>query len=66
VVIENKPGAGTIVGTSYVARANPDGYTIGYAIGALTINQAIRANIPYDLTRDRDRFDGEVPIEPQC
>ena len=40
------------MGTSYVARANPDGYTIGYAIGALTINQAIRANIPYDLTRD--------------
>ncbi|HVZ53082.1 MAG TPA: tripartite tricarboxylate transporter substrate-binding protein [Pseudolabrys sp.] len=52
VIIENKPGAGTMVGTSYVARAQPDGYTIGYAIGALTINQAIRESVPYDLTRD--------------
>lgn len=52
VVIENKPGAGTMVGTAYVAHANPDGYTIGYVISAFASNPAVRSNVPYDMTKD--------------
>jgi len=52
VVVVTKPGAGTILGTEAVARAKPDGHTIGMAISALTINPAIRASMPYDTLRD--------------
>ncbi len=52
VVVVNKPGAGTILGTEMVARAKPDGHTIGMAISALTINPAIRAKMPYDTLKD--------------
>ena len=52
VVVVNKAGAGTILGTEAVARAKPDGHTIGMAISALTINPAIRATMPYDTARD--------------
>ena len=52
VVVVNKTGAGTILGTEAVARAKPDGHTIGMAISALTINPAIRASMPYDTLRD--------------
>lgn len=52
VVIENKPGAGTMVGSAYVAHANPDGYTIGYVISAFATNPAVRTNVPYDMTKD--------------
>jgi tripartite-type tricarboxylate transporter receptor subunit TctC len=52
VVIENKPGAGTIVGTSAVVNAPADGYTIGVAISAHVINPSLHANLPYDTLRD--------------
>lgn len=52
VVVVAKPGAGTILGTEAVARAKPDGHTIGMAISAMTINPAIRATMPYDTLRD--------------
>ncbi len=53
VVIENKPGAGAIIATEYVARAAPDGYTllIG-ASGQLVINPAVYTKLPYDTLRD--------------
>src|SRR5450759_4512400 len=38
VVVENKPGGGTIVATQAVVQAPPDGHTFGLAIGSLTIN----------------------------
>ncbi|MBK9606691.1 MAG: hypothetical protein IPO58_09885 [Betaproteobacteria bacterium] len=41
VVIENKPGANTIIGMEYVARSAPDGYTLILATTAMTINAAI-------------------------
>src|SRR5690606_23301643 len=44
--------AGTMVGANYIARANPDGYTIGYVIGALVSNPAVRTNVPYDMNKD--------------
>lgn len=52
-LVENKAGAGGIVGTQVAARAAPDGYTmlIG-SIGTLSINPAIRSRLPYDAERD--------------
>jgi tripartite-type tricarboxylate transporter receptor subunit TctC len=50
VVVENKPGAGAIIATEYVARAVPDGYTLLLgATGAMTVNPAVYAKLPYDL-----------------
>ncbi|MGY3607548.1 MULTISPECIES: Bug family tripartite tricarboxylate transporter substrate binding protein [unclassified Bradyrhizobium] len=53
VIIENKPGAGAILATDYVAKSAPDGYTllIG-ASGAMVINPAVYARLPYDPVRD--------------
>ncbi len=52
VVIENKPGAGTVVGTEYVARSAPDGYTLGTVVTAYVINPSLRSDLPYDTLRD--------------
>jgi tripartite-type tricarboxylate transporter receptor subunit TctC len=52
VVVENRPGAGTIVGTSAVVGAPADGYTIGVAISAHVINPSLHASMPYDTVRD--------------
>jgi tripartite-type tricarboxylate transporter receptor subunit TctC len=53
VVVENKPGAGGVVGSDAVAKAAPDGYTLimGNA-GSHGINAAVYANLPYDIQRD--------------
>jgi tripartite-type tricarboxylate transporter receptor subunit TctC len=53
VVVENKPGAGAVVATEYVAKSPPDGYTllIG-ASGAMAINQAVYTRLTYDTRRD--------------
>ncbi|WP_423193915.1 Bug family tripartite tricarboxylate transporter substrate binding protein [Cupriavidus sp. H18C2] len=49
VVIDNRPGAGTIVGASFVAKAAPDGYTLLASSGTtFTVNPAIHAKLPYD------------------
>lgn len=52
VIVDNKPGAGTLIGTQLVAKAPPDGHTFGMVISAYTINPAIRSNMPYDTLRD--------------
>ena len=52
VVIDNRGGQGGALGTDAVAKANPDGYTIGIVnAGALTINQSME-KIPYDALKD--------------
>lgn len=52
-LVENKAGAGGIVGTQAAARATPDGYTLLMgSIGTLSINPAIRTRLPYDAERD--------------
>lgn len=49
IVIENKGGAGTIVGASYVANATADGYTLLISSGStFTVNPALHAKLPYD------------------
>lgn len=52
VVIENKPGAGTVVGTEYVAKSAPDGYTLGFVVTAYVINPSLRTDMPYDTLKD--------------
>ncbi len=53
VVVENRPGAGGVVGSEVVAKAAPDGYTLimGNA-GSHGINAAVYARLPYDIQRD--------------
>ena len=52
VVIESKPGAGTVVGTEYVAKSAPDGHTLGMVVTAHVINPSLRPNMPYDTVKD--------------
>jgi tripartite-type tricarboxylate transporter receptor subunit TctC len=52
VVVENRPGAGTIVMTQAVAKAPPDGYTLGLATNSLLINPAIGMKLPYDTFKE--------------
>jgi tripartite-type tricarboxylate transporter receptor subunit TctC len=47
VIVENKPGAGTIVGASHVARAKPDGYTFLVGAAGVITNSLLRAKMPY-------------------
>jgi tripartite-type tricarboxylate transporter receptor subunit TctC len=53
VIIDNKPGAGAILATEYVARAEPDGYTLLVgASGAMVVNPAVYEKLNYDTLRD--------------
>jgi len=52
VVIENRPGAGTIVATAALAKAPADGYTMLVATNSLLINPAIGQKLPYDTEKD--------------
>ncbi len=52
VVVENRAGAGTIIGTEIVARALPDGYTLLMCAGAHAIHPALHKKMPYDGLRD--------------
>jgi tripartite-type tricarboxylate transporter receptor subunit TctC len=52
MIVENRPGGGTTIGTVAAARSKPDGYTFLSISDALAINQALRANAPYDAVRD--------------
>jgi len=51
-VIENRPGAGAIIGTDAVAKAAPDGYTLLVMSNTHTTNESLFANKPYQLMRD--------------
>jgi tripartite-type tricarboxylate transporter receptor subunit TctC len=59
VVVENRPGAGAVIGTEAVAKSAPDGYTLLLMSNTHTVNETLVANKPYNLTRD---FVGVAPI----
>lgn len=52
VLVDNKPGGGTIIGTEIVAKAKPDGYTILLAPGTIATNTSFGLKLPYDPTKD--------------
>jgi tripartite-type tricarboxylate transporter receptor subunit TctC len=52
VIIENKPGAGTIIGTQSVAAGDPDGYTLLMGTFANAVNPSLNAKLPYDPHKD--------------
>jgi tripartite-type tricarboxylate transporter receptor subunit TctC len=52
VVIDNRPGANTILGTELAARAAPDGYTLLLVSSGFTINPTLYPKLPYDPIRD--------------
>jgi tripartite-type tricarboxylate transporter receptor subunit TctC len=51
-VIDNRPGAGSMIGTDVAAKATPDGYTLVLSDMPHTINPSIYAKVPYDPVRD--------------
>jgi tripartite-type tricarboxylate transporter receptor subunit TctC len=52
VIIDNRPGASTVIGSQFVARAPADGYTILVMANSFTINPSLRSNLPYDNNKD--------------
>ena len=53
VVIENRAGAGAVIGLDAVAKSAPDGYTIGLApAGAMSVNPAMGVKMPFDVRKD--------------
>ena len=60
IVVENKPGANGAIGAEYVAKSEPDGYTLFFSTaGALAINPSMRSDLPYDPIKD---FTPIVPV----
>ena len=57
-IMENRPGAGTTIGTDVVAKSQPDGYTLLMVSGTQTVNETLYAHKPYQLMHDL------VPIAP--
>ena len=51
-IMENRPGAGTTIGTDLVAKATPDGYTLLMISGTQTVNETLYGKKPYQLMRD--------------
>ncbi len=52
VVVENKPGAGTVIGVDAVAKAPADGYSFVTVANSFCVNQTLVKNLPYDSRRD--------------
>jgi tripartite-type tricarboxylate transporter receptor subunit TctC len=57
-VMDNRPGAGTTIGTDFVAKSPPDGYTLLMVSGTQTVNETLYAHKPYQLMRDL------IPVAP--
>jgi tripartite-type tricarboxylate transporter receptor subunit TctC len=51
-VVEDRPGAGSIIGTDQVAKAKPDGYTLLIMSNTHTVNETLLPNKPFELMRD--------------
>ena len=58
-IVDNRPGAGSVIGTDAVAKSAPDGYTLLLMSNTHTVNESLIANKPFTLMRD---FVGVAPI----
>ena len=52
VIVENRPGAGNIIGADYVAKSAPDGYTLLASSSSLASNAVLFRKLPFDAVRD--------------
>jgi tripartite-type tricarboxylate transporter receptor subunit TctC len=52
ILVEYKAGAGTVLGTDYVAKSAPDGYTLGLVVTSHVINPGLRKVMPFDTLKD--------------
>jgi tripartite-type tricarboxylate transporter receptor subunit TctC len=52
VIVDNRPGGGTVIATELVARSPADGHTLLLMANSFTINPAVRSKLPYDVLRD--------------
>ena len=52
VIVENRPGAGTVIGTDYVAKSPADGYTILLAVTSHAVNATLIEKLPFDPVKD--------------
>jgi len=57
-VVENRPGAGAVIGSDAVAKSAPDGYTLLMMSNTHTVNETLIAKKPYDLMRDLAPING--------
>ena len=58
-MVDNRPGAGSVIGTDLAAKAAPDGYTLLMMSNTHTVNESLIPNKPYALMRD---FVGIAPV----
>jgi tripartite-type tricarboxylate transporter receptor subunit TctC len=54
VIVESRPGASTVIGTDYVAKSAPDGYTVLLSTGGIATYQSLIKNVPVDPLKDLD------------
>ena len=59
VIVENRPGAGSVVGTSIAAKAPPDGHTLLMVSASHAINATLYSKLPFDPVKD---FSGVTPV----
>jgi tripartite-type tricarboxylate transporter receptor subunit TctC len=66
VIVESRPGAGTMIGTQAAAKADPDGYTLIIVVSNHATNPALHATMPYDALKDFEPISllARAPVVP--
>lgn len=52
MIVDNRPGGGTVIGTDFVAKSAPDGYTLLMQVNTLAANHSMHTKLPYDTLKD--------------
>jgi len=66
VIVETRPGAATVIGTSAAVQSPPDGYTVLITVSNLATNPALQPSLPYDALKDLEPVSllGQAPLVP--